>query len=822
MRRVIFTTLLLLSTVAPAALAADPAVVFETAERLDTRRLDTARAFVADGQALSRDGIDATFQEGRFLPLVRDDGRVVGLLFEGIGSVAFVVPAGVETASWQAQTRSASLVQAFSAAFLRFTDATLDDLQGDRRWQEAKDPGGTAFRTFESRAGLLEDPLWTRWAPDLVIDQLVDLYGGGHVGGHLLAEFKLDTDGRPRWISYLENPRGALVPGETRAIYEVRSLGGAPPEVDVLASWGSSPFSGPAWDMAQVDLDVTFPTGGRNNRNLVDAVVKANLDIVATRADAPLKAVVFELEQTRLLCTAQSDRDSIAVTRVTDGEGNALGAVQRGSRLLVPLARPVQPGETLRLTVEYAGPMTQGIPVEGRPDTFFTSLGPWAWYPRSVHPDRFGSRIEVHLPRFMRAVAPGDMVEERKEKDAWHFVFSEPSGVRTLVLVVGDLLVTPVADHGTNPKIMVWLGQGQDKDLPAATDPVRKAVDLVSSIWGPFPYTTLHVIETVPYPAVNWHESGEMGGSSWSCVPPGQDHPWQGFVEGGSGIVLSSFPVTVPSRDVVESRILDRMFLDPVEVSAYNRFTDITRQWWGHMVPPATRRDIWITEAMVHWTALLFTRAGIGEGAMKERIQILRAAMVEEADASPPLVLGERLGRSFAPQVWGRGPLLIAWLVERMGARVFMSAMNTLVNRASAAGVSLDLLLGTVGPLGEPGLPGQIRFHVEDNRLPDVKYTPTISKDGKEAVVVFSQDEASFVPVDLTVDVVFSAKEKEKRLVRLDQPLTVFRWKGDKAPSRVDVDPLDAALVRSIRKVQGLEAPAEDAQADPGTPVEAP
>ena len=54
------------------------------------------------------------------------------------------------------------------------------------------------------------------------------------------------------------------------------------------------------------------------------------------------------------------------------------------------------------------------------------------------------------------APSASDLQEERKEKDGWHFVFSEPSGVSNLTLVVGDLLRAPDEDHGANPKIIVY------------------------------------------------------------------------------------------------------------------------------------------------------------------------------------------------------------------------------------------------------------------------------------------------------------------------------------------------------------------------------
>jgi len=789
---------------APAAAAVDPEVVVETAGRLDSRSLDVARAFVADGQVLDRPGLQAVFEEGRFFPIVRSDDRVVGLLFDGVGHVRYSPPAGVETDAWQAGTDNAPLETAIGAAVLRFSDATLDDLQGERAWADASDPTGAAFRTFEARTGLLDDPLWTRWAPNLTIDQLLDLYGGGHVGGHLLADFRLA--GGASWTSYLHNPRGALIPGETTALFEVRRLGGAPPELDVLASWGASPEAAQTYDVATTSVDVTFPTRGKGNRNLVDADVVATIELVAIRADAPLKAVVFELEDQRLLCTAESDRPRIKVTRVVDGDGNSLAAVHRGSRLLIPLAKAVEPGGAVTLEITYGGAMTQGVPVEGSPDTYNTPLGPWAWYPRNPHLDRFGSRVEVHLPRYLRAVAPGNLVEERKEKEGWHFVFEEPSGVRNLTLVVGDMIGNKESDQGSNPRIMVWFGSGLDKQLPNAAVPIRGMIDFIASIWGPYPYTTLHVVENVPYPAANWSSSGAESGS-WSCTPPGQTEAWQGWTEGPTGMVLSSSPTTAPTRTLPESRVFDRLLVNPVESAKYNRFADLTRQWWGHMVPPATARDTWIGEAMVHWTSLLFARAGIGEAAMKERVALMRREMADSAGETAPLAVGERLGPGFAPQVWGRGPLLVSWLVERMDAHVFKTMMTSLINRGAAEGVSTEQLVDIVTSVSDSGTADQLLQTITSNRLPEVTWNSNIDKDAGEVVLVFVQDEEAFIPVDVTVQLVSGPKEKTNKVVYLTGPRTEVRWKLDDLPKRLVVDPMKSALVGGLDKDAKLELP---------------
>lgn len=793
MHRIAFPALALLLLAAAPALAVEPAVVLETATRLDSRALNSKRSFPADGQKLERNGLTAIFEEGRFFPIERSDGRVVGLVFDGLGTATFRVDGQSDE-------------QPFGASYLRFSDATLDDLQGEREWADDSDPSGASFRLFEARTALLEDKLWTYQAPNLTIDQLVDLYGGGHVGGHLFAEFRLA--GGASWTSYLHNPRGALVAGETTAVFTSKPLGAAPPEVDIVASWGTSSEAGASYDVTQIALDVWFPTSGpKTNRNLMDAAIVADIDLVATRADRTLRAVVLELESERQICIGESDLDRIKISRVVDGDDTPLAAVHRGNRVIIPLASPVQPGESVHLTIEYSGPMTQGIPINGQPDTFFSPLGPWAWYPRNPSLDRFASRVEVHLPRFFSGVAPGDLVEQRKEKDGWHFVYEEPSGVRLLSLVVGDMIQSKESEQGANPRIIVWMAAGMEKEIGGSVAPVRGMLDFVSSIWGPYPYSTLHVVENVPYPASNWSILDASGGS-WDCVPPSQVHPWQGWIDGPSAMVLSNSPVTAPSRTPRESGVYDRLMTTPIESAKYTRVVDLARQWWGHMVPAAGPRSTWIGEALAQWTGLIFTRAAVGEGAMKERLNLMQQEMVAWAPQARPLSDGNLLGGAYPAQAWGRGPLVVNWLINRLEGPAFKTTMTTLINRASSRGLSEELLVEIVGAMSDSGVVDTLNAAIHTNALPEVRFNTIIDKENKEVIVLLAQEADAFLPVDIPVQLVSGPKDKVAKIARMVQPTTVLRWKVEDVPKRVVVDPLHLALAASIKKDKDLVPPA--------------
>jgi len=779
-----------------------PEEIIATAHKLETVALDANQSFAATGQVLERPGMVATFSDGSFRPIARADGRLMGLLFEGTGSVQARIPQGVETLAWQSQSKFAALDQPFTAAWLRFSDFTGADLQGDAEWQPDSDPDGSAFRIHANRTELLDDPQWTRRAPNLLVDRLLDLYGGSSAGGHVLAEFRTVGEGSPGWLSYYHNPRGALMEGETTSWYQVRKLGGAPPLVTVLASFGEHPASEPTYDIAFIDLDMTFPTATKAGRNLVDAEVVADIGLVSLNQYG-LETVVLELESQRNLCTGQSERPVIRVSRVVDGAGNALAAIHRGNRLVIPLAKPVPRGEQLNLSITYAGAMTQGIPI-GPPDTSFSEIGPWAFYPRAPRIDRHASKVSLHLPRFLSGVAPGDLIEERKEKDGYHFTYEEPGGVRTLMVVVGDLVRSKSSDEGSNPRIITWVPRHVQETLKDVASSSRGMVDAMTGIWGAYPYSTLSVVPTTGHPFQNWTISNDGQGGQWSCLPPGPQHPWEAFAEGPSAMLVGAV-ISPPAFDIIESRYMDQYATQGVAVGALLQFQQLARQWWGHMVPPRTYRDLWITESIVGWTGLRYALAALGKPGLKDKTRLLHDLAAEGQVAGMPLALGARLDRQFLFDGFGRGPLLINALIDELGGGPFGRTMNALVNRASGPGVSYELFRETLETIGTKRTVELVEKATHGAVLPRMEYAVELDADAGVVRLMVTQIDDP-LPITLPVELVFSPKKTLSRTVQLAGPVTTVEWEMPEMPKRVVVDPLGMGLLASLKKGKAPDA----------------
>lgn len=775
----------------PPAAAAEPELVITTARSFEQSAVDTTHAVPISEVIVERPGLSAVFHEGQLHPVRSEAGELVGAVFIGQGTFEAHVPAGVETSAWETVARGTGTTQDFDAAWLRFSDDTWAQLSAGAEVQEVS-RNDAVFRLDQSRSDLIHHPRWTRSAPNLLIDRLHDIFGGVDLGGHLLASFRLDGPGAS-WLSYLHNPRGGLLQGETTQWFQLTEQGEAPPYLKILSSFGApfSPHS--SYEIDSIALDVVMKPERKGTKLLRNANIEARIDLI-NNGEVPLATLEFELEQQRLLCASAGEQRRLNIDRVVDDQGRSLGAVHRGSRLLVALIEPLDVGERALITIDYSGPVTQQIPGS---DALFTELGPWAWYPRNLRLDRHASRITVHLPRFLSAVATGDLVEERKEDDGWHFTYAEPAGVRTLGLVVGDLVHSKEDDQGQNPRIITWYPRSQQEYLSNESKVSRQFVDFVSSVWGGYPYTTLHVIQSGSYPANNWTDTAE-----WTCTPPSTTQPWQNFVEAPSGMLVGYTPTTAPAHEAPEGRAYSQ-FIDPDLETM--RVMALTRQWWGHLVPPRSYRDLWIGESLAAWTAVVYTRTFREKTFLKERMNIFHNLMVDSPQAAP-LALGGRLAQGFPFQVWGRGPLLMNLLLTHLSARPFLTMTQELMREGASQGLGYDLLLAEVRKFGGEDTWEQVRALAEHSDLPEVEYRLDVDKKAKRVTALFHQITPPRT-VDVTIELKLGGGVVETRVVRLKGEWTPWELELPEAPRKVIVDPVGATLVRSLSKNKKLEQP---------------
>lgn len=780
-----------------------PEELFDVYEKLQTPDVDQERYMDVSGKTLEKEDLVISFTDGVVHPVTRSDGKIMGLAFAGSGQLTLSPPSEQEQGQLIRYLGSAPYEKAFTNAWIMATDDTVDVLLGeDGEWSTGGGAPVKAKTVHDNRHQLYRDPMWHDYGPSLEMDVLDDLYGDGFKGGHFYAEFGVDP---VRWLTYYRNPRWALFPGEEVSVFIHAPRGGAPQTMDVICSYLSADPSieraeQRPYDLAHADLDVTIPTA-KGTQDL------AQVDVVATLKFAALQDGITAL-QTQLLsrrakCKGDHAFATVKVKGVHDFTGEQIPAIHDRNRLFVVLRGPMNRGEMEHLKVTYGGPLLEAVTVTDDANVFFSALQDFAWYPRPLWPDRHGLHTTIHVPKFMRGVGTGSMVEEIDNGKGRTCVFDEKGGVLSGMLAVGEYEMSEGEQDGV--RIQVYTSQ---RDKQYAKDLIGQAGAMVgyfSQLWGPYPYSTLTLVDLPPLPAGNWKSEatasiGATQEAGWNCSPPGHLYAWQGFSTSDTACLSYLLPATAPAKDEMETRQLDYYFSDTPEANAAYQAAQVVRQWWGQFVGPASYRERWITESTVMLSASLYLGTFVQPKARENRIKAWHK-MALRRDTSGALVTGDRLAYDFPDVVWGKGPAVMQMLMDEVGGDPYINLMRSVMNRAPMGILTNDLLRQVAQEYVGESMDDFWAYWVEGTKIPGLRYSTEVvdgEKKGTYAVqVVLVFEEGGAPPNSIPVELKMSNKDIRYRMIEIEGERTEFTIDGlDAKPKNVTVDPDQLVLLR--------------------------
>ncbi len=789
----------------PSAFAVTSKDLVDLYARLAERALDSTRIADATGRVLSRPGLEARFGKGEFRPILRGDGRMVGLLFRGEGTTAFHTPDGKEARRLPGSGEPLP----FTAAFLLATDTTLDDLAPTDSFTPASSSpeGAVAASMVDSRNNSLLDPLWERLNPSLEFDVLEDLYGTGYAGGHLLAEFQLTTGG---WVSWLHNPRGALHPGESTAVFTHAPQGDGPHDVEVLTSFASSDAlaTDDGTDLVAVDVDLTARAQGLD-RDLSTVALKVEIK-VANLSDTPRKALQLLLASGVRRCVGDEDLGVLRVTRLRDYADKEPASLHRRGRLFIALNAPIQKNELEILKLEYGGDLVQPVNTGSGSNVWFTPLGGYPWYPRLIRPDRHAFSATFHTDRFVRGAATGNLVSDVEDPVSKGRVmrYEEKGGVTDAAALFGEYIVFESEPEAGAPRIRLFTTDEGRQTAKSNIEQARATIAVLEKQWGRFPYSSLNLVDLMPMPAGNWAydaRSGLTGNTEggWTCSPHGDLWAWEGFSHSWAGVLSLNLPATAPTRDYLEANALDKMFVKTPSAVLYLQASALARQWWGQYVFPASYREEWLTEGLVSWSAAQVVRRFKGDAAYGDRLKLWQDLATADK-SNTTLVEGETTGRNFTGVGWGRGPAVLTMMEEAIGAAGFISSLQDALNRPARLGLTLTSVLESVAKNSGRDYSGFFNFWARTTALPRVEWQAEARPDAGGAFEVTGSLTVEPVPPGLKIPVVVRLPKKQIRheMVEITGPETPFVITGLPArPVKIEVDPEGLTLVSAIRQM---------------------
>ena len=494
---------------------------------------------------------------------------------------------------------------------------------------------------------------------------------------------------------------------------------------------------------------------------------RARIDVQKVALDAQINPTAQTLNATAKITFIPLDNTStvtfelnnaLNLTRVTDLEGRQVAASRFGEDMSVRLSlpQPLPKGQAATLTFVYEGKLTgqEESPVFGikfaaiTPDIAYL-MYPARWFPVNDYTaDRFASDFRVTVPDGYRVVASGNGQSDANAPAGMHterYQFEQASFPGSIAIVRGE--PDMVSAEGVATKFYLRKAASMAQAYGAE---IARAMTFFTGTFGLPARKDLTVVET---------EDG---------APNGYDAP---------GLIFFA-PKAMGQK--VNMKLVAN---------------EVSRQWWGAMVSPATRNHMWIENGLARYSEILYLEHVNGPGALDAEIHdtYVEALTVDQ----PPLIQSARL-EDYSPEFWAatasKGAAVLNMLRLIAGEDNFIKILRALPERYAWKSVNTDEFRKLAEEFARQSLQGFFVQWIESSGAPEFKleYTVFRTQKGFRVMGKVSQDLDTFrMPVTLHVETEGNPEEKTIEVVGTSSE---FAMETFGKPKTVTLDPKQQVL----------------------------
>ena len=614
----------------------------ELYDAINALRVDSAAVYhiaPANRIELRRGDAVLSFEEGRlafFSPL---DGRINGAVFSGRGHALAIPRDPVEKQQMGHFLGAPVLDQGFVTAYIRFTDATADELLRQFRAAHLAPQSDFAF------AGQW-DPVVTRLNPTHTLRILFDL---------------ISTAPKPYFYAALD--------GVTTGLFDV--ILDARRNEQLLLGQFHAAGGKTYYDIWTSHLVPGFPARSPAFRGLHYSIQTSILPDNSLEGAASVRLRALSGVE-RILVFQLSH--ALTADKVTDEQGGALPFFQnegmslqerstRGNDYLY-VVLPEAPAQNREFTLQfhYRGNVIQdagnGVLFVGARES---------WYPHSGDAADFASYdLTMRWPRRLRLVATGMKLDEHEEGDfrIGHWKTDNPAAIAGFNLgeyasasfTSGDRSIDVYANRQLEETLQNRLSASNLDRIPAASthQGFPSAVPRMPSTPPPSPADALKQLGKEIDSSIRFYESlnGPFPFRSLSVSQiPGT------FAQGWPGLLYLSTFSFLPSEAQQRAGLTAAGGEHFTELVPYH---EVAHQWWGNVVGWSSYRDQWIDEAIANYLALLFADTKknpdhaihVWLERFRQRLIQKSAGSAEPAGEIGALTLGARLNSSKSPEAY--------------------------------------------------------------------------------------------------------------------------------------------------------------------------
>ncbi|MGA2436357.1 MAG: M1 family aminopeptidase, partial [Bryobacteraceae bacterium] len=458
-------------------------------------------------------------------------------------------------------------------------------------------------------------------------------------------------------------------------------------------------------------------------------------------------AAVFELNS------------ALNVSKVEDGSGHVIGFDRSRENFTVTLRfpEPLAKGAPAKAVFYYAGRLTddEDSPVFGiqfaalHEDSSFL-LYPARWFPVSGYStNRYTADLRITVPAGYKVLASG--VARPSQSPGGKLVYSiqdgdKPAFPGSIAIVQGE--PARISSEGVTTNL--YFRDAQKTMAGAYGQEIAKAMVYFTSVYGLPPVKDLTVVET-----------GDGAANGYSA--PGM-------------IFLS--PQGIGKR--VNQRLVANQ---------------VSRQWWGTLVSPATRADIWIVNGLAHYSELLYLEHVNGSSAYENEAHDVYVDALTMNDV--PISQTARL-EDYSPEFWSltasKGAAVIDMLRYVTGQAAFDKILKDFPDKYAWSAVRTD----DFEKVAETDSGQNLRYFflqwIESSGAPEFKLEYTIYRTAKGFRVMgkVAQDLDTFrMPVELKIE---TEGNPERKTIDVTGTSTEFLVDTFGKPKTLALDPNDRVL----------------------------
>jgi len=710
--------LLALALPSSALLAQTPAVPDPKAllAEIDASALQPEKAVTLKKVKLAA-GLATLTLEGKLIPVSPVGGQVRELVFFGQGRIELPAPDEVEAGQLELFTGAPAIDESFDQAvfvfgldraveaLLKRPAATLDEAETKRaRETYANWKKGPERELLDIRGAIWSDALGDAPYQGLFAGRFHGLERGDFL---YLVDPQTDeqvTLGQFVPIDATEKEKRKIIRQIAREQRRGRLIG---VELDDLGQWDT-------WLSSSLRTQDGRPRPGTSafepERYTLDVTVEDSIEKIKGVAKIELRPVLAGVRTVEIRLPRDFEVRSIRV----GGTGDPLPFERSGASLTAVLPAAPSPTDRVTLTVEYDG---VAIWKESRWYALRDTLN---WYPHVGEVDRATYEATFHWPRRLELLAPGHRIEggekgglqwARRRLDLPTFGYTFELGKFSFEQrLVGHVAVTLAFDPSGRE-----LNKDSRKEIG---DTVAESLEYFETAFGPYPLDELTV----------------------STIPRDFSQSMLGF------ITLSDLMMLDDSFWIQILGLEDRRTVIAHEVA---------HQWWGHRVTWASDRDVWLSEAMASYSALLYRDEKIEPATGKKidrknrREDVLvgptsgwQAALTRtlpderSIDSIGPVVLGSRLfssrtSRAYEPIVYKKGAVILDMLARSLGEDNFPKVLHEVVRAVKGNLLSTQEFFDLIERITETDLDAFVSRFVFGTGLPEVYYSYQYKKEGE-------------------------------------------------------------------------------------------